>query len=1116
MKSAFQFKKYPLRFQSMMILITIAVACFFSGCQKSQTSDYIISATVDLPSAPVEQNVTQRSKNQGIPASIRFTKIGPDDGLSQSTTYAILQDDLGFMWFGTEDGLNRYDGYDFTTFRPKENDPASLSDRWITSIISDGSGDLWIGTRMGGLNHYEADTGVFKSFVHDPDDPKSIVNNHVNVLFIDSQNRLWVGTTAGLDLFLAETGQFRHYSFEDTESQILISFSINAIYEDNEDSLWIGTSSSGLLRLTPSTGQFKQYESNSLSQNSLSNNNVKEILPAAGGGMWLGTDGGLNYFMPESNTFIRYQHSDEDPHSISDNYIRSILIDHSGNLWITTSNGLNCFNTATERFSSYFHDPVDQKSLSTNDLIAVYESNDDVLWVSTYGGYINKYYRGMDRFTYYHTSSQNPSSIDGNMIFKIAIDQQGFVWLATVDGGLNRLNPVTGNFFSYRHNPDVETSIASDSLWSVYKDSRGVLWAGTSRGLDRLDPGSPGFIHYSGMQNENGKIISAMVYDITEDREGYVWFGTTNGLFRYDPETDQFTRFTYDASNPSGISDSIIQKVYIDNSGNLWIGTFSRGLNRYDAENNEFIQYMNDPDDPNSINNDSIIAVFQDHEGRIWVGTDGGGINLLNTDLNVFTHFTEEDGLPSNVVYGILEDSHGYLWVSTNNGISRFDPNTVEFVNFNESEGLQGNEFSLNAYAKSKSGMMYFGGVNGLTSFNPDLITPSEYVPPVRLLSVTQNGEPVSEEIDPNLLEQITLKWPYNSFEFTFSSLSYADPKRNQHAYQLVGFDQNWIDATNWREGRYTNLPGGTYTLRIKGSNEDGIWNEAGHTLIVKVIPAFWQTLWFQIGALILVGGVTVTIFRMRSASITANTRELERQVNERTKEIEQLFEKTKELAVVEERNRLARELHDSAKQKAFAAMAQLGTANGVLPDNPQSAKAHLKEAENLVYEVIEELTFLIQEMYPLALKEKGLATSIREYVFDWEARTDIQAQVLISGERRLPLDVEQAIYRAVQESLSNIARHSRASEVKITLDYSSDQITAVTCDNGCGFDPQNRHAGMGLRTIRERIESLGGKVKIESGHDRGTCVSLTAPVKSNRTRKGDENDESNLDRTGG
>ena len=265
-----------------------------------------------------------------------------------------------------------------------------------------------------------------------------------------------------------------------------------------------------------------------------------------------------------------------------------------------------------------------------------------------------------------------------------------------------------------------------------------------------------------------------------------------------------------------------------------------------------------------------------------------------------------------------------------------------------------------------------------------------------------------------------------------------------------------------------------------------------------------------------LVFGSVFTIYSLRNASVKANTRELERQVGARTKEIERLFEKTKELAVVEERNRLARELHDSAKQKAFAALAQLGTANGVLPENPKSARMHLQEAENLVYEVIEELTFLIQEMYPLALKEKGLAASVREYVFDWEGRTDIQVQVSIEHEKRLALNIEQAIYRSIQESLSNIARHSKATSVRITLDFLDQEVTAEIVDNGCGFDMKTRQNGMGLRTIRERIESIGGRLKIVSAPDCGTCISFNAPLQSPQVHEGDENDESHLNHSGG
>jgi signal transduction histidine kinase len=302
-------------------------------------------------------------------------------------------------------------------------------------------------------------------------------------------------------------------------------------------------------------------------------------------------------------------------------------------------------------------------------------------------------------------------------------------------------------------------------------------------------------------------------------------------------------------------------------------------------------------------------------------------------------------------------------------------------------------------------------------------------------------------------------------------------------------------------------LPGGTYTLQIKGSNEDGVWNKKGYSLEVEVVPAFWQTLKFQVGVGLVLIGLILVFYLVRDANQKANTRVLERQVKERTIEIERLFEKTKELAVVEERNRLARELHDSAKQKAFAALAQMGTANGILPESPKKALLHLQEAETLVYEVIEELTFLIQEMYPIALKEKGLAASLRDYVFEWEARTEIQVDLVIKNEQHLPIDIDQAFYRSTQEALSNIARHSQAKQVKIRLEYLDDEIVEEIYDNGRGFDPQTRPTGMGLRSIRERIEKLGGSVKIDSTPEQGTSLLLTVPLKPQEMREGEKND---------
>jgi signal transduction histidine kinase len=472
-------------------------------------------------------------------------------------------------------------------------------------------------------------------------------------------------------------------------------------------------------------------------------------------------------------------------------------------------------------------------------------------------------------------------------------------------------------------------------------------------------------------------------------------------------------------------------------------------------------------------------------------------LNKFDPETDSFTALTERQGLPNNFIYCIIPDEQGNLWLTTNFGLSRFDPRTEIFENYTTSDGLQSNEFNSGACARSANGNIYVGGTLGINLFNPSKIRASSYIPPIALTSLTQNEKTVQITISVESIQEVVLKWPKNSFEFEFTSLSFADPQKNQYAYMLEGLDTNWNDIGNKHEGRYTNLPGGEYNLRLKGSNNDGVWNETGATIKITVIPPFWQTWWFYTFAGLM---AIVSIwggYRLRIHGIESHRHELEREVQERTREIERLFEQTKELAIIEERNRLARDLHDSAKQKAFAALAQIGTAGGIIQNNPKAAHEHLNEAENLVYDVIQELTFLIQEMYPLALKEKGLATSIREYLYEWENRTDIPVNAQIKGEQRLPLKMEQAIYRISQESLANVARHSHATRVEVIMDYGKDAICLSISDNGRGFDPKQKPNGIGLRSIRERAESIGGQVTIESTIGKGTCVNVTIPGKA-------------------
>jgi ligand-binding sensor domain-containing protein/signal transduction histidine kinase len=1193
------------------------------------------------------------------PTNIRFRQIGPQDGLSQSVIHCILQDRQGFMWFGTEDGLNRYDGYSFVVFRPDPGNPNSINDIWINTLFEDSQGMLWIGTRQGGLARYDPQTGLFAHYTNDPLVQNSLSSNTVNAIQEDNRGTLWVGTDQGLDRLDAATGTFKHFYLSPEGIDAPLSDNITSIFKDTSGLLWIGTVEDGLKRFHPTTGAYRIYSHDPNISNSIASNRIYAIQEYRNGSLWIGTDNGLDLLDTETEIFSHYAHSGN-PTSLASNAVLSLKLDRGGNLWVGTNKGLDLFQRQTRTFAHYQHDPSAQTSLSSNTVNAIQEDRGGILWVGTYGGSLNLYDHIQDVFQYYYHSS-DPNSLSGNIVLPIVAAPDGIVWIGTYGDGLNRFDPASGKFRVYRNQPENPASLQSNEVWSLLFDSTAWLWVGTSTGLDRMDVTTGVFQHYRSVPGDPESLTPGEVHAIFKDSRGGLWVGTQHGLNLFHPLTSTFTRITHIDGDPTSLSEDDVTTIMEDDAGMLWVGTFRGGLNRMDPASGEFVTYRHDPADRITIGNNSILSVFQDSHGRLWIGTAGGGLSRYDPITDTFDNFTTIDGLPNNVVYGIQEDEEGMLWLSTNFGLSLFDPLGLTFQNFTASDGLQANEFSMNSHARGLAGEMYFGGNNGLTVFAPANITSSGYLPPVTLLSITVGGNPLEIETPFEQVQEITLRWPENSFEFEYAALSYGQPEQNQYAYMLENFDEDWFYAGTERNGRYTNVPGGDYILRLKASNSDGVWNEEGIAIRITVIPPFWQTTLFRLLVGLALSGLAVGVYQVRVKNVQARSRELERLVRSRTTALEKrgqemealysadgrmlrtqtleqvyqtlvdvaeemlhadksavltwdekrtrlavrvsrgfsqatlhrlkfargegiigkvaengqpvivtnlasdsiqtdmqpemlaaiqaegissflhlpitidnqtvgiftvgftrpeafsedtvrlfsslvqraalsvenamLFEQTKQVAIMEERNRLARDLHDSAKQKAFAALAQLGAVNGMLKGGRQGVRNHLEEAENLVYEVIQELTFLIQEIHPSALKEKGLASMLREYVFQWENRNDARANLKIENERRLPLEIEQAFYRIIQEALANITRHSKATQVEISLAYQEAEISAEVSDNGCGFDKEHNPTGLGLRSIRERIESIGGTCQINTCPGEGTCLQVRAPL---------------------
>ena len=1238
------------------LLLTLSLAACGSGLTPPATSQ-ADSMPTSRPAAPSRD--LQKSLPQICNCILRFDHISIEQGLSQSSARVIFQDSRGFLWFGTEDGLNRYDGYTFKTYKPDPDDSTSLNGRWINSIVEDKDGFLWIATRLGGLNRYDPRTEQFIHYLHDDANPLSISDNNINVLYLDKNDRLWIGTPNGLDLFEQTTGTFKHHVYNPSQQEGISGRNITALYEDSRGRFWVGTSAGGLNQFYPQSNTFIPHQSDPENQNTISNDYVSAIVEDNNTILWIGTHNGLNKFNPSSGIFERFMYSDSNDQTIASDWVNALHLDSTGNLWVGTRDGLDRLSKAGKRFIHYRNDPSFTQSLSTNNVISIHEDRGNVLWFGTLGGGVNKYDRQRDNFAYYRHDPNNTRSLSENFIFSIYVDTGGYIWIGTSNEGLNRLTLSTNDVRRYQNNPLRPNSIISNEILSIYEDQDGILWIGTGNGLDSYDRKTHAFSHFQYNPNDPNSLSANRIYKVYVDKNNNLWIGTARGLDRFDRENGTFIHYSPQVGNPNSLSGPLVFSITEDTDGNLWVGTLDDGLNKFNRATETFTHYLHDPRDKKSLSNDSILSILQDTQGRLWIGTAGGGLNEYHPKTDSFTYFLEKDGLPNGVVYGILEDALGNLWMSTNFGLSRFDPQTQIFQNFDVGDGLQSNEFNSSAYAKGRDGELYFGGINGLTVFQPEEIADNLYAPQVALTSLTQDDQPIQTESSVETLQAVVLQWPQNSFEFDFAALSYDQPGKNQYAYFLERFDTNWHFIGTKHSGRYTNIPGGEYTLLLKAANSDGVWNESPTRIAVTVIPPFWQTISFRVLVALVAFVAVAGGFRLRTKSIQDRNRELERVVQERTQALEErgremealykadekilrnvslnqvfqtlvdvavdmlhadrsvvfawdekqtkvvprvshgyspatlkvlefpkgegnvgtvlatgkpiiakvidpgtlrpdvreaiiaegiqsfahlpiivdhkvvavfnvaftgpdfigedavrvfsalvnrasisianmeLFEQTKDLAVMEERNRLARDLHDSAKQKAFAALAQLGTARGILNGNGNSVSIHLNEAENLVSDVIQELTFLIQEIYPIALQEKGLANTLREHIFEWENRNDTKVQFSTRDERRLPLEVEQAIYRVTQEAMANVARHSQAKREDLSLVYADDSLQLSLSDDGQGFDVDAKPHGMGLRSIRERVSSVHGTVQIQSAPGQGTRLIVQVPTKN-------------------
>ena len=898
-KLRFSVKQTGLRGASPILLLCIVHASYALADEPRPAARFAaVTAKAGFRGDRHFQNIP--APGHARTSDLKFTHLTTNDGLSQGYVTAILQDSRGFIWFATRDGLNRYDGNAFVVYKNNPNDPGSLSSNFIQDLIEDDHGYLWIATNAG-VNKFDPTTERFARYLHDANNSNTIGGAYVTSIARDSRGYLWFGTQdAGLDRFDPTTGRFAHYR-NDSGGEFVGG--ITQVIEDSRRDIWF-VGDHGLFHLNQQAGQITHPPATG---NGLSADSVYEDET---GNLWMLTHSpiiGLVKYDKHSERFTKYEF-DADAAGLAStmnggSLNGKLLADGQSGLWVPSSQGLYYFDRRTERFTYRFqHDESNRDSLDNNAVMSVYQDRSGVLWVGTENAGLNILNFRQEQFVHYRHRPSDPNSLSPGRVKAIYQDANGVLWVGLFPRTLNRLDRKTGQITHYVPKPgDEDTLGKGTNVDSLYKDAAGYLWVGGGgSGLDRFDERTGRFKHYRHDPDDPNSLISDNVYTLYGDRDGHMWVGGQYGLSRFDPATDGFINYRPVLTDPASMANWI-WTIYQDRSGTLWLGTFGGALIHFDDKAQTFVTYMPDSRYPHRLNGGGLTTIHEDRTGTLWVG-GFDGLYQFNRQSGTFARYTEKQGLPSSTIRCIQEDGLGRLWLSTQRGISRFDPKLETFRNYDVSDGLQSNEFSDGCY-QGPDGEMFFGGSNGFNSFFPEQVRDNPYVPPVVITSFKIFNKPVAIGADSVVqkaipyVDSLTLSYRDNVFSFEFAALSYGNSHKNRYRYKLEGFDPGWSEVgSKQRLATYTNLDPSKYVFRVQASNSDGVWNKEGVSLPILITPPWWRTNWFR--AL-----CAADLLAMLWAAYQFRVGQLQEEINMRLE------------GRVEERTRIARELHDTLLQ---------------------------------------------------------------------------------------------------------------------------------------------------------------------------------------------------------
>ena len=1005
-----------------------------------------------------------------------FVPVSFGQGPSHGRIGQIVEDHTGFLWFGTKDGLKRYDGYRIRDFRADPKNPGSMSGVSVNALFTDHSGSLWVAPDEH-LDRYDAST---ETFAHIDARPGRL-EPPVNDIEQDRAGMIWFATSRGLSRLDPKTGKTTQFRHESNDPTSLTSDFLRSTFEQTDGTFWVA-SSVALDVFDRRSGRVTQRFSlfNPLGR---------------------GAPGGAN---PSVHLFE----------------------DHAGVLWVASArDGLARIDPHAHRLIFVALDRVPEPGAQTG-ANTIYEDREGTLWIGTNGGGLLKLDRDRTKIVRYRNNPADPDSLSADQVLVLFADHEDGIWIGTNGGGVLRIPNQAVPFRRYRHEVGKVNSLPADFVSSVFEDSQGMVWVGTTREVTRIDRRSG---RYTRFRIDSAAASNSDVSAINEDRAGYLWFGTRGaGLVRFDPLTGRSEVYRHRPGDPESLSHDTVFALHIDHRGRLWVGTedglntfdphtkrfrvykapgvnpnreraiaedatgslwlatWYSGVHRFDPETGRFTLYRGS-ESPVNLSNDAVAAILVDRSGTVWAGTENG-LNRFEPATGTFKTYDTRDGLPNNNINGIVEDDAGDLWITTSNGLSNFDLHRTFFRNYYRSDGVLGD---FTTAWRSPTGELFFGSFTGLTSAWPVKVARSVYVPPVVLTgfqlsdkSAPIGGEsPLKQAI--SLTSFVTLSHTQNSLSLEFSALSYASPQRTRYRYRLEGLEKDWseVDSTQ-RVARYTTLPPGYFAFRVQGRTSQGTWTENRAQLHIRILPPWWETRPFQAicAGLFCLGLWGAYRFRVRQMTGRLNLRFEER---------------------LTERTRIAGELHDTLLQGFLSASMQLDVAADLLP--PESpVRAQLNHILAVMARVSTEGRNAVQGLRSPDGDSLQLEQAFAQIAEEFDGETSdppVDFRIAVEGRSR-PLHpvFRDEVYRIGREAVINAFRHSQAKTVEVEIEYSEKYFRLVVRDNGSGIDPEvlrsGREGHWGLHGMRERSERIGAQLRLWSRAEGGTTVEMTVPGK--------------------